>query len=139
MNMKIVSAALAVVLVGTLSAEPSIDFSSAVGPVKPVNAVGQPPILGFTNTKLFHYLNLLKALEANGVEPYYRLGVTIENAAGEGFPAVLVANISAESLPLPAVLRDGGFKVRAIDATHDFYEIPCSETIGKDTVLLFER
>lgn len=112
MNVKIVSAALAVVLVGTLSAEPSIDFSSAVGPVKPVNAVGQPPILGFTNTKLFHYLNLLKALEANGVEPYYRLGVTIENAA---------------------------FKVRAIDATHDFDEIPCSETIGKDTVLLFER
>ena len=133
--MKIVSAALAVVLAGALSAEPSIDFSTAVGPVKPVNAVGQPPILGFTNTSLFHYLkeagipysrlhdvgypygrgifvdipnlfrdfeadendpknydfaytdNLLKALEANGVEPYYRLGVTIENAAGEGFPA----------------------------------------------------
>ena len=30
---------------------------------------------------------LISALVENGVEPYYRLGVTIENAAGRGMPA----------------------------------------------------
>ena len=107
---------------------PKVDFASATGPVKPVNGVGQPPILGFDDTRLFRYLKeagipysrlhdvggaygknifvdipnifrdfdadetdpasydfaftdiLLKALVENGVEPYFRLGVTIENA-----------------------------------------------------------
>ena len=75
MNAKTFSAALAAALIGALSAEPMIDFSTAEGPVKPVNAV----------------------------------------------------------------LRDGGFKVRAIDAVHDFDETACPESVGKDTVLLFER
>ena len=34
----------------------NIDFSSVQGPVKPVNGVGQPPILGFDDTRLFRYL-----------------------------------------------------------------------------------
>ena len=113
----------------------AVDFSKVVGPVKPVNGVGQPPILGYSDTSMFHYLKeagipyarlhdvggaygknvfvdipnvfrdfdadendpknydfpytdcLLKGLVDNGVEPYYRLGVTIENAAGAGMPA----------------------------------------------------
>ena len=116
-------------------AEPVIDFKTAVGPVKPVNGVGQPPTLGWSDASLYHYLaeagipysrlhdvggaygrgifvdipnifrdfaadendpknydfaftdDLLKSLVTNGIEPYYRLGVTIENAAECGFPA----------------------------------------------------
>jgi len=106
----------------------AVDFSRTVGPVKPVNGVGQPPIQGWNGYKMFHYLTeagvpysrlhdvggpfgknvyvdvpnlfrdfeadendpasydfaftdgLLKALVEAGVEPYFRLGVTIENA-----------------------------------------------------------
>ena len=106
-----------------------IDFGRKLGPVKPVNGVGQPPILGITNASLFSYLrdagipysrlhdvggafgcgcyvdipNIFPVFDAddddpasymfahtdwiigelvkNGVEPVYRLGVTIENAA----------------------------------------------------------
>lgn len=107
----------------------TIDFEAVVGDVKPVNGVGQPPIMWYEDTSLFHYLkeagvpysrlhdvggpygrnifvdipnlfrnfdadeddpanydftftdNLLAKLVENGVEPYFRLGVTIENAA----------------------------------------------------------
>ena len=110
------------------AAEVKVDFSSATGPVKPVNGVGQPPQLGW-NYEMFHYLKdagipfsrlhdvgghhgknayvdipnlfrdfdadetkaenydfrftdcLLAALVKNGVEPFFRLGVTIENRA----------------------------------------------------------
>ena len=111
--------------------EPSVtvDCTKAVGPVKPVNGVGQGPLIGWIDTKLFAYLGeagvpfarlhdvggafggnrfvdvpnifrdfdadendpknydfrftdlYLKALIDNGVEPFYRLGVTIENCA----------------------------------------------------------
>ncbi|MBR3085236.1 MAG: hypothetical protein IKH04_02415 [Kiritimatiellae bacterium] len=109
----------------------------AIGPVKPVNGVGQPPMVGPLNDwPLFHYLKeagipfsrlhdvggwlggglyadipnlfpdfgadetdpanyrfaytdaLIKALLANGVEPYFRLGVTIENFVERGYPRV---------------------------------------------------
>ena len=111
----------------------------AVGVVKPVNGVGQPPMVGaLKNWPMMHYLkeagipysrlhdvggrlggglfvdipnlfpdfdadendpknyrfvftdSLMKALEANGVEPFFRLGVTIENWVGypEKFPAL---------------------------------------------------
>ena len=33
-----------------------MDFATETGPVKPVNGVGQPPMLGFGNDRLFHYL-----------------------------------------------------------------------------------
>jgi len=104
-----------------------VDFTRTCGPVKPVNSVGQPPLLGFTETELFRYLTeakvtysrlhdvggafgknvfvdipnifrdfnadendpasydfaftdiLLNRLKEAGVEPFYRLGVTIEN------------------------------------------------------------
>ena len=108
-----------------------VDFSQEIGPVKPVNGVGQPPMIGKLSTyPMFHYLkeagipysrlhdvtgwlggglfvdipnifpdfdadekdpknycfaytdSLMKALEANGVEPFFRLGVTIENFVG---------------------------------------------------------
>ena len=101
---------------------------AAVGPVKPVNGVGQPPMVGaLRDWPMFHYLqeagipysrlhdvggwlggglyvdipnlfpvfdadendpanyrfaftdSLMAALDAHGVEPYFRLGVTIEN------------------------------------------------------------
>jgi len=105
-----------------------VDFDSPVGPVKPVNGVGQPPTIGWNDFHLFKYLKdagipysrlhdtggalgknlyvdipnlfrdfdadendpasydftftdgLMKALVANGVAPYFRLGITIENA-----------------------------------------------------------
>ena len=105
-----------------------VDFTQAVGPVRPMHGTGQPPQIGY-DYKLFHYLkeagipysrlhdvggaygkniyvdipnlfrdfdadendpksydfaftdHLLKELVANGVEPYFRLGITIENRA----------------------------------------------------------
>ncbi len=107
----------------------AVDFNVATGPVKPVNGVGQGPLVGWIDTRLFPYLAeagipyarlhdvggafggnrfvdipnvfpdfdadendpksydfrftdaYLKALIDNGVEPFYRLGVTIENCA----------------------------------------------------------
>ena len=104
-----------------------VDFSKIVGTMKPVHAVGQPPIIGWSSDKLFHYLTeagipyarlhdvgggfgggkfvdipnvfpdfnadpddpasydftwtdpLITSLMNSKVEPYYRLGVTIEN------------------------------------------------------------
>ncbi len=104
-----------------------VDFSKIVGTMKPVHAVGQPPIIGWSSDKLFHYLTeagipyarlhdvgggfgggkfvdipnvfpdfnadpddpasydftwtdpLITSLMNAKVEPYYRLGVTIEN------------------------------------------------------------
>lgn len=116
------------------AAEIRVDFSTVTGPIKAVNGVGQPPMLGGPGDfKMMHFLKeagipysrlhdvggwlgqglwvdipnlfpdfdadenapqnyrfdmtdaLLKALVANGVEPYFRLGVTIENFAEQGF------------------------------------------------------
>ena len=109
------------------------------GPVKPVNGVGQPPMIGALGKwSMMHYLkeagipysrlhdvggrlgggvfvdipnlfpdfdadehdpenyrfaftdSLMKALEENGVEPFFRLGVSIENwvFSGKGLPAL---------------------------------------------------
>ena len=122
------------VCLSAVSAEVKVDWNNEVGPVKPVNAVGQPPMLGGpTGFRMMHYLRdvsipysrlhdvggwqgqglwvdipnlfpdfdadendpknyrfdltdaLLKSLATNGVEPYFRLGVAIENFAGAGF------------------------------------------------------
>ena len=126
---------LSLLAAGTIgAAEVAVDWSSDVGPVKPVNGVGQPPMNGgpreFT---MFRYLReagvphsrlhdvggwlghglwvdipnvfpdfdadeddpksyvfdftdaLVRGLSENGVEPYFRLGVTIENFAGYGY------------------------------------------------------
>ena len=122
------------------SAEPVVfetDVGESIGPVKPVNGVGQPPMIGqLGDWSMMHYLkeagipysrlhdvggwlgkglyvdipnlfpdfdadeddpksyrfaytdSLIKALADNGVEPYFRLGVTIENFAGRGYPPV---------------------------------------------------
>ena len=109
--------------------EVKVDFSKDVRPVKPMHAVGQPPLLGLRDYQLFRYLKeagvpyarlhdigssvpqcryhmvdipnvfpdfdadendpanydflytdkMLAALIANGVEPWFRLGVSIEN------------------------------------------------------------
>ena len=104
-----------------------IDPTRTLGPVKPVNGVGQPPILGLRKFTMFHYLQeagvpfsrlhdvggmygrgifvdipnlfrdfdadendpasydfaftdrLVNALVEHGVEPMFRLGVTLEN------------------------------------------------------------
>ena len=117
-----------------------IDPGVAVGPVKPVNGVGQPPMFGaLGDWPMFHYLaeagipysrlhdvggwlggglfvdipnlfpdfgadetdpanyrfaytdSLVSALLANGVEPFFRLGVTIENFVENGYPRVNTA------------------------------------------------
>ena len=105
----------------------TIDPTCVLGPVKPVNGVGQPPILGLRKFTMFHYLQeagvpfsrlhdvggmygrgifvdipnlfrdfdadendpasydfaftdrLVNALVEHGVEPMFRLGVTLEN------------------------------------------------------------
>ena len=105
----------------------SVDFSKKVRAMKPVHAIGQPPIMGWSNDSLFHFLteagipysrlhdtgggfgggrfvdipNVFRDFDADPddpasydftwtdplitslinaeVEPYYRLGVTIEN------------------------------------------------------------
>lgn len=103
----------------------SVDFTKKLGKIKPMHAVGQPPILIGDDTDLFHYLTesgipqsrlhdvsyanthyvdipnifrdfsadendpasyhfaltdaLIKGLVDAGVEPYFRLGVSIEN------------------------------------------------------------
>lgn len=116
-------------------AEVKVDFTAAAGPVKPVNGVGQPPMVGMpTNPWMFKYLkeagvpysrlhdvggwlgagfyvdipnlfrdfdadendpknyhftftdSLIKNLMANGAEPFFRLGVTIENFVEAGYP-----------------------------------------------------
>ena len=113
------------------------DVDCHLGPVKPVNGVGQPPMIDALGSwSMMHYLkeagipysrlhdvggwlggglyvdipnlfpdfdadendprnyrfvytdSLVKALVENGVEPFFRLGVTIENFAGRGFPPV---------------------------------------------------
>ncbi len=113
------------------------DFNAVVGPVKPVNGVGQPPMIDALGSwSMMHYLgeagipysrlhdvggwlggglyvdipnlfrdfgadendpanyvfaytdSLVSALVAQGVEPFFRLGVTIENFAENGFPPV---------------------------------------------------
>ena len=106
----------------------TVDPTVEIGRVKPVNGVGQAPLVGWIGTNMFHYLTeagvpyarlhdvgglyggnrfvdipnvfrdfdadetkpenydfgftdrYIAALVAAGVEPYYRLGVTIENA-----------------------------------------------------------
>ena len=117
-----------------------IEPDKYVGPVKPVNGVGQPPMVGaLDNWSMMHYLqeagipysrlhdvggwlggglyvdipnvfpdfdadesdpgnyrfaytdSLMKALTDNGVEPFYRLGVTIENFADKkGLPPLRI-------------------------------------------------
>ena len=116
-----------------------VEPNVAEGPVRPVNGVGQPPMIGaLGNWSMMHYLkeagipysrlhdvggrlgggvfvdipnlfpdfdadendpanyrfaftdSLMKALEENGVEPFFRLGVSIENwvFSGKGLPAL---------------------------------------------------
>ena len=138
-----VSTVVSLALVCTVhaqTAEVVIDFDKTSGPVKPVNGVGQPPMIGaLGNWSMMPYLkeagipysrlhdvggwlggglyvdipnlfpdfaadendpssyrfaytdSLLNALIANGVEPYFRLGVTIENFAGNGYPPLRIA------------------------------------------------
>ena len=105
----------------------TIDVQNKIGKIKPIHGVGQPPILGGSNTSMFHYLTeagipfsrlhdvggpyadnrfvdipnifrdfeadetlpesydfaftdvLIKGLMESNVEPFFRLGVTIEN------------------------------------------------------------
>ena len=122
-------------LLPAFAAEVVVDCSAATGPVKPVNAVGQPPMIDALQTApMFRYLKdagipysrlhdvggclggglyvdipnlfpnfdadetrpenyrfqftdaLLRNLEKNGVEPFFRLGVTIENFVHYGKP-----------------------------------------------------
>ena len=114
-----------------------VEPETVVGPIKPVNGVGQPPMIGKLSTwSMMHYLkeagipysrlhdaggwlggglfvdipnlfrnfaadekdpanytfaytdSLIKALVDNGVEPFFRLGGTIENFVEGGLPPV---------------------------------------------------
>ena len=116
-----------------------VDILQPRGPVKPVNGVGQPPMIGApTGYPMMHYLkeagipysrlhdvggtygqlryvdipnvfrdfdadesdpksysfvytdSLMKALDENGVEPFFRLGVTIDNAVNKGYPGYFI-------------------------------------------------
>ena len=117
----------------------AVDWEKTVGPVKPVNGVGQPPMIGApTSFGMLRYLKdagipfarlhdvggpygqlryvdipnlfrdfdadvddpksytfaytdaLMSALEKNGIEPIFRLGVTIDNPAEHGYPAYFI-------------------------------------------------
>jgi hypothetical protein len=107
----------------------NVDWNAGKGPIKEVNSVGQPPVMGWVGTNMFHHLRkigakysrlhdvggpygggrfvdipnvfpdfdadetdpknyrfqftdkLLEGLVAAGCEPFYRLGVSIENNA----------------------------------------------------------
>ena len=125
------------VALGADNAQPTVtvDWTKAEGVIKPVNGVGQGPLIGWIGTEMFAFLKeagipyarlhdvgglfggggrfvdipnvfpdfdadeddpksyefrftdrYLKALVDNGVEPVYRLGVTIENVAGSVGP-----------------------------------------------------
>lgn len=136
-NMLLVVGALNALIAS--AAELKVDFSVETGPIKPVNAVGQPPMIGAPrNYSMLHYLTeagipyarlhdvggaygsmryvdipnifrdfdadvddpksydfaytdtLIKALMESGVEPFFRLGVTIENYVEDGLPAYRV-------------------------------------------------
>ena len=116
-----------------------VTLGKEMGPVKPVNGVGQPPMIGApTHYRMMHYLkeagipysrlhdvggvygqfryvdvpniflnfdadetdprnynfaytdSLMKALEENGVEPFFRLGVTIDNPVKNGYPGYFI-------------------------------------------------
>ena len=54
-RMMVLSCAVAM-SVSAAAAEVKVDFAKETGPVKPVNGVGQPPMLGFGGDSLFHYL-----------------------------------------------------------------------------------
>ena len=56
MNRFLLSCAVAAPLLASWGAEVSVDFSREVGPVKPVNAVGAPPMTSPVRHFLFHYL-----------------------------------------------------------------------------------
>ncbi len=120
---------------GAEPARVTVFCDEAVGQIKPVNGVGQPPMIGApTSFDLMHYLKeagipyarlhdvggpygglryvdvpnlfrdfaadetrpenysfaytdaLMKALVENGVEPFFRLGVTIDNPVTAGYP-----------------------------------------------------
>ena len=142
MNATMKIAVLGLIAAGAVcarAAEIKVDFGTAVGPVKRVNGVGQPPLVGnLADYPMFHYLkdagipysrlhdvggrlgggmfvdipivfpnfeadendpksyrfaytdSLLKALDKNGVEPFYRLGVTIENFVERGYPPMYI-------------------------------------------------
>ena len=134
---RLLSGLFALVALCASSAEVKVDFDRETGRVKPVNGVGQPPMVGkLTSWSMMHYLkeagipcsrlhdvggwlgggmfvdipnlfpdfdadendpanyrfaytdSLMKALVENDVEPFFRLGVTIENFAYYGFPPV---------------------------------------------------
>ena len=125
--------------VSAFAADVRVDWETEVGSVKPVNGVGQPPMVGaLGDWPMFGYLrragvpysrlhdvggwlggglyvdipnlfpdfdadendpknyrfqftdSLMTALDRNGVEPFFRLGVTIENFVGYagGYPAL---------------------------------------------------
>lgn len=127
MNRHVVFSVFAMAAAMAFGAEVKVDAASELGPVKPVNGVGQPPITGLREYPMFKYLKdagvpfsrlhdvggmfgrgvfvdipnlfrnfdadetdpanydfaftdrLINALVADGVEPFFRLGVTIEN------------------------------------------------------------
>lgn len=143
MTMKKMFAGVFVAVVALMSvaeaATVSVDWDDPVGIVKPVNGVGQPPMIGApTSFPMMRYLKeagipyarlhdvggvygqfryvdipnifrdfdadetdpksysfaytdaLMKALDENGVEPFFRLGVTIDNPVGAGFPGYFI-------------------------------------------------
>ena len=128
--MRFALAGVLFVLSGIAAGDPAVDWTVEKGPVKAVNGVGQPPLIGFPELTMLRYLKdaripysrlhdvggpygrmtfvdipnlfrdfeaderdpanydfaftdvLVKALVKNGVEPFFRLGVTIENYVG---------------------------------------------------------
>lgn len=130
---KVVVLGAALAAVSAFAAEVKVDFGEATGPVKPVNGVGQPPLIGkLSSWSMLHYLTeagipysrlhdvsgwlagglfvdipnlfpdfdadeddpksyrfaytdeLIAELMKHKVEPFFRMGVTIENWVDRG-------------------------------------------------------
>ena len=101
------------VLAAAGAIEVKVDFSTEVGPVKPMHAVGQPPILGLRDYQLF------RLLKEAGV-PYARLHDLGIRARLVDIPHVF-PNFDAdetrtnEIVPLPATLPPHSFLVMIVD------------------------
>ena len=110
------------------SASIKIFPSSKLGPVKPVNGVGQPPILGVGSDSLFHYLT-------DAGIPFSRLHDT-----GGSFGKNLyvdIPNLFPEALPFSLDLGGAApVRVRLTDETRTWDDVPLPAALPPHSFLV---
>ena len=140
-GMKKILLAVSAMMTTLLASSAPIEWNSAVGPVKPVNGVGQPPMLGLPRKAyMMHYLK-----EA-GI-PYSRLhDVPPEECGGlyiaaakdsEGRAAIMVAN--CDENPKPLNVNFGKvISCRITDATRTYAESELPDTLPAHSFIIVE-